>query len=58
MELYLDTGKISEIQKLNNLLAIDGVTTNPTIAAKEGKNLKTLIGEIEGIIGKDKYIHA
>ena len=34
MELFLDTADIKEIKKLNEVLTIDGVTTNPSILAK------------------------
>lgn len=34
--IFLDTGKLDEIQKLHELGIIRGVTTNPTILAKEG----------------------
>lgn len=58
MELILDTGNIEEIKDLYTHLCVDGVTTNPTIVAKEGKNFATLIKEIDEIVGEDTPIHA
>ncbi len=48
MKLFLDTADIEEIKKAKNF--IDGITTNPTLASKEGKEFKTLIKEISKII--------
>ena len=36
MKFFIDTAKISEIQEANNLGILDGVTTNPSLMAKEG----------------------
>lgn len=58
MELILDTGNIREIQDLYTSLPIDGVTTNPSIVAKEGKPFTQLIEEISEVIGEDTPIHA
>lgn len=58
MELYLDTGNIEEIQYMVNILEVEGVTTNPTIVSKSGKEFTALIKEISEIIGDDKAIHA
>ena len=43
MELFLDTADIKEIKKLNEVLTIDGVTTNPSILAKTGE-FKVYVG--------------
>jgi len=37
MKLFIDTANIDEIKEANRLGLIDGVTTNPTLIAKEGK---------------------
>lgn len=58
MELYLDTGNLNEIKELSDILPIDGVTTNPTLVSKEGKNIINLLDEIIEVIGEDKIIHA
>lgn len=58
MQLILDTGNINEIKDLYTHLPIDGVTTNPSIVAKEGKPFKELIKEIDEVVGEDTPIHA
>lgn len=58
MELILDTGNIGEIEDLYTHIPIDGVTTNPSIVAKEGKPFEILIKEIDEIVGEDTPIHA
>lgn len=46
MKFFLDTANIEEIERINQLGLVDGVTTNPTIIAKEGKDFETVIKEI------------
>lgn len=58
MELLLDTGNVKEIRELFSILAVDGVTTNPTIVSKEKKKFIALINEIDEIVGEDTPIHA
>lgn len=58
MELILDTANIEDIKDLHTHLCIDGVTTNPSIVSKEGKEISTLIKEIDEVVGKDTPIHA
>ncbi|HWP47381.1 MAG TPA: fructose-6-phosphate aldolase [Candidatus Limnocylindrales bacterium] len=52
MEIYLDTANLKEIQEVAALGIISGITTNPTLVAKEGKgvNFETRIKEIAEII--------
>ena len=50
MELFLDTANIDEIKEAASLGVIYGVTTNPTLIAKEGKDFKKTIIEIASII--------
>lgn len=50
MEFFLDTGIISEIKEAVSLGIIDGVTTNPSLIAKTGRNQIDVIKEICGII--------
>ena len=38
MELYLDTADVKVIKEINEILTLDGVTTNPTILTKEKKD--------------------
>jgi transaldolase len=46
MELFLDTANIDEIAEINRWGVLDGVTTNPTLAAREGRDFVGLIKEI------------
>lgn len=44
MKIFLDTASISEIKEAHELGLVDGVTTNPTLLAKEGKH------DFEGVV--------
>lgn len=46
MKFFLDTANMTEIKRIQQLGLVDGVTTNPTIIAKEGKEFETVIKEI------------
>jgi transaldolase len=46
MKFFIDTANLEEIKKANELGLLDGVTTNPTLAAKEGRDFEELIKEI------------
>jgi len=52
MKLFIDSGNIKDIEKLADLGIIDGVTTNPTLLAKEPgdyrDNLKKICGIVKG----------
>ena len=50
MQFFIDTGNIEEIKKANDLGLLDGVTTNPTLVAREGREFKELIKEICSIV--------
>lgn len=50
MKIYLDTGNINEIKDAAETGLIDGVTTNPTLIAKEGRDFKTVLKEIIKIL--------
>lgn len=50
MKIFLDTANIDEIKKGVDLGIIDGVTTNPTLVAKEKKDFKKLVKEICEIV--------
>ena len=50
MQIYLDTANISEIKEYVELGLCDGVTTNPSILAKEGKDIPTAISDIAKIV--------
>ena len=46
MKLYLDTGNVKEIVEAARMGILDGVTTNPSLVSKEGRDFKDLILEI------------
>jgi transaldolase len=50
MKIFLDTANIEEIKKANALGVICGVTTNPSLIAKEGRDFKEVINEITNIV--------
>ncbi|WP_322903713.1 fructose-6-phosphate aldolase [Paenibacillus campi] len=50
MKFFLDTGNINEIKRIARLGIVDGVTTNPSLIAKEGRVFKDVIDEICEII--------
>jgi len=50
MKFFLDTANPEEIRQAAALGVLDGVTTNPTLAAKEKKSFRELIIEICGIV--------
>lgn len=50
MKLYVDTAIVSEIKEAWELGIIDGVTTNPSLILKSGRNLKDTLKEITEIV--------
>ncbi len=50
MKFFIDTANLSEIRQAHDWGIIDGVTTNPTLVAKEKKNFQELIKEILKIV--------
>jgi transaldolase len=46
MKIFIDTANLNEIRKAKALGLVDGVTTNPTLLAKEGQETETLIRKI------------
>ena len=46
MKFFIDTANIDEIKEASALGILDGVTTNPSLVAKEGKNFRELLDEI------------
>lgn len=57
MKLLIDDANIEKIKKIYEYYAIDGVTTNPSILAKNGKNPFETLKEIREFIGKDAELH-
>lgn len=50
MRFFVDTANIEEIRKANEMGIICGVTTNPSLIAKEGRDFKQVIEEITSIV--------
>ena len=50
MQLFLDGSDIDKIRKYCGLGLVDGVTTNPSIILKSGKNMIEVISELAGIV--------
>lgn len=50
MKLFIDTANIDEIREVNSWGVISGVTTNPSLIAKEGRDFKQVIEEITSIV--------
>ncbi|MFW3146483.1 MAG: fructose-6-phosphate aldolase [Thermoplasmatota archaeon] len=50
MKIFLDTANIEHIREANSLGVIDGVTTNPSLVAKEGRKFEEVVKEICSIV--------
>ena len=50
MRFFIDTANVEEIKLANDMGVIDGVTTNPSLIAKEGRDYKTVLKEISEIV--------
>ena len=50
MKFFVDTANVDEIRKANDMGIICGVTTNPSLIAKEGRDFNEVIQEIASIV--------
>lgn len=50
MKLFIDTANVNEIREANDLGVVCGVTTNPSLIAKEGRDFKEVVTEITSIV--------
>jgi len=50
MKLFIDTANVAHIREVNDWGVICGVTTNPSLIAKEGRDFKEVVKEITGIV--------
>ncbi|MBQ3421270.1 MAG: fructose-6-phosphate aldolase, partial [Romboutsia sp.] len=50
MKIFIDTANVEEIKEAATWGILDGVTTNPSLIAKEGRDLKEVINEICSIV--------
>ncbi|PJB78659.1 MAG: fructose-6-phosphate aldolase [Acidobacteria bacterium CG_4_9_14_3_um_filter_49_7] len=46
MKFFIDTANVEDIRRLHELGLVDGVTTNPSLVAREGRNFREVINEI------------
>ena len=49
MEIYLDSASLEDVKKAHDLGILDGVTTNPSLIAKEGVAYAKRLAEICGV---------
>ena len=50
MKIFVDTANVEDIRKANDMGVICGVTTNPSLIAKEGRDFREVIKEIASIV--------
>ena len=50
MKFFIDTGNVDEIREAASLGVLDGVTTNPSLVAKEGKDFHAVLREIVSVV--------
>ncbi|AGT07508.1 fructose-6-phosphate aldolase [Paracoccus aminophilus] len=50
MKFFVDTADVDAIRELNDLGMVDGVTTNPSLILKSGRNIEEVTREICGIV--------
>ena len=50
MKIFIDTANIEEIKEAHNWGIVDGVTTNPSLIAREGRDFKEVVREICAIV--------
>ena len=53
MKIFIDDANTEQIRRLYDLYPVDGVTTNPSILYKSGRDPKEVLSEIRSIIGND-----
>ncbi len=50
MKIFIDTANVDEIRQANDLGVVCGVTTNPSLIARSGRNFKEVVTEITSIV--------
>jgi len=57
MKFFIDSADVNAIRDLQKCFPVSGVTTNPSILAKEGKNFKKVLCELGALLGGKFSIH-
>ncbi len=57
MKLIIDDANVTKIKEIAEYYPVDGVTTNPSILSKSGRNPYEVLKEIREIIGQEKELH-
>ena len=57
MKFIIDDADIEKVREIWDLYPCDGVTTNPSILAKSGRNPYEVLTELREIVGKDGELH-
>lgn len=50
MKIFIETANVSEIREANDWGVVCGVTTNPSLIAREGRDFKEVVTEITSIV--------
>lgn len=50
MKFFIDTAEVAEIRKAHELGLVDGVTTNPSLIAKSGRDFREVLAEITDLV--------
>jgi transaldolase len=58
MKIFIDTANIEQIKEVNSWGILDGVTTNPSLVAKESKDFATLVDEICQVVDRPISVEA
>lgn len=58
MQILLDTANVSQIKSVLPYFPIDGVTTNPSILAREADDVNDTLREIRSLLGPDRMLFA
>ena len=53
MKFFIDDANVEKIRRIYEYYPVDGVSTNPSILARSGRDPYEVLGEIRSIIGED-----
>ena len=56
MKVFIDTANLDMIKEINSWGILDGVTTNPSLIAKEGVDVRTRVKEIAEIVAREQVL--